>query len=440
MKAKMGLLLFSILLLIATLIYKQYIDLKPATVFRRGSTIGNLNLSGKRWHEGYDLLFSKINSPFYINFENKSQATTLADMGVSINRDKLTKLTKTCRFNSLRFLCRNTTNEKVDPKETITIDNQKLQEYLSNLESEIKFLATNTIISFDDYSFRIPSEEANILLDKSNFEDKKKLIDMVTSLNSRVTFKPIILDNKEQQKLATEKLISNMSYPLLIKYGRNPIHIPATQISDFIMKETKEDGFLYGIVNAQKVSDYLRKLKEAYGSQDIVVVHDRAVEAVQRALLYRATDYQINNAVVLPLEGNPKTNGELHDVYLELIKSQQRLYRFEQGKLTKTYIVSTGLTWETPSGRFEILGKTRLTISYSGNWYMPYYLPIGTISGYRFGFHEIPYHLDAAGNIYARDISTMGSPATGGCIQLNKNDAVELFEWVKIGVPVYIHE
>lgn len=123
-----------------------------------------------------------------------------------------------------------------------------------------------------------------------------------------------------------------------------------------------------------------------------------------------------------------------------MIKSQQRLYRFEDGELVKTYVVSTGLTWETPTGEFEVLGKQKMTISYYDNWYMPNYLPIGDINGYRFGFHEIPYHMDGAGNIYSRDPNTMGSPATGGCIQLGRDDSLELFEWADVGTPVYIYE
>ena len=34
----------------------------------------------------------------------------------------------------------------------------------------------------------------------------------------------------------------------------------------------------------------------------------------------------------------------------------------------------------------------------------------------------------------------MGSPATGGCIQLTYDDSLELFEWAQVGTPVYIYE
>ncbi|EKD99899.1 MAG: hypothetical protein ACD_22C00139G0001 [uncultured bacterium] len=72
---------------------------------------------------------------------------------------------------------------------------------------------------------------------------------------------------------------------------------------------------------------------------------------------------------------------------------------------------------------------------------MPNYLPIGYIQGkYRFGFHAIPYHMDGNGNIYSRDPNTMGSPATGGCIQLSPKDAEELFNWARVDMPVYVYD
>ncbi len=72
---------------------------------------------------------------------------------------------------------------------------------------------------------------------------------------------------------------------------------------------------------------------------------------------------------------------------------------------------------------------------------MPWYLPIGTINGpYYFGFHEVPYHMDYQGMIYSRDPETIGSPATGGCIQVLKGQAKEIFDWAEVGTPVYITE
>jgi lipoprotein-anchoring transpeptidase ErfK/SrfK len=246
-------------------------------------------------------------------------------------------------------------------------------------------------------------------------------------------------ESSEDQKKATNLAINKVSYPLLIKYGRFPVYIPAERIKSFL-SVIEKDGLTYGKITDYEINRYLDELDAKYRNPDVAIIRQGAVDAIKRALLFRTTNYEINNAIVLPQEGKPKTNGEKADSYLEVVKSQQRLYKFEHGKLVKTYIVSTGLTWETPPGEYMVLGKEKMAISYVGDWYMPNYLPLGTIYGYRFGFHSIPFHLDASGNIYSRDTSTMGSPATGGCVQLDQNDSLEVYEWAKVGTPVYIYE
>ncbi len=316
----------------------------------------------------------------------------------------------------------------------------KLDSYLTSLEDDYKFLAKNTVISFDDFSFRTPSEHAKVKMDRTQFSSEEAVLQLVTSPQVKVRLNLDTVDDINIQKVKTQELIEKISEPILIKYGRNPVYITKEAIKSFI--ELKEDGgVLTGYIVYNKVSEYLDDLDDMYASTDLVVLHHDSVEAIRRAILFKATDYQVNNAIILPLEGKPRTNGEKHDVYLEVIKSQQRLYRFEKGKLVKTYVVSTGLTWETPPGEYKILAKQKMTISYTGNWYMPNYLPIGYIQGkYRFGFHAIPYHMDGNGNIYSRDPNTMGSPATGGCIQLSPKDAEELFNWARVDMPVYVYD
>lgn len=328
-----------------------------------------------------------------------------------------------------------------DPKnDEVNIQTIALENFIKKLEKDYEFMSKNTIISFEDYSFKAPSDQAKVLLDRNMFSDKKHLIELATNKPVKIKVSLDTWDDSEKQLAKTQEIITKITKPLLIKYGRNPIYIPTEKLSDFVDVE-QIDNIYTGFIKYDPISAYIKELDQKHANPDIVVMHNEAVEAIRQALLFRATDYQVNNAVILPLEGKAKTDGSLHDTYLEVIKSQQRLYRFEKGKLTKTYIISTGLTLETPAGNYSILGRDRMAISYTGGWYMPTYLPIGYINGsLRFGFHAIPYHMDGAGNIYSRDPNTMGSPATGGCIQLNSDDALELFEWAWVGMPVYVYE
>ena len=413
---------------------------KPITVFRNNIKAGNIDLSWKTLNTGLELLNTSINTPIYLNIESQSRATTLNDLGITYDENELLKATKTCRFRKPLIFCRNTSNEPINNDEFIMVDDTRLSQYLDELEKEFEFISKNSIISFYDYSFIAPSINATISLNKDVFTNKKSLSQIIDTKDIKIKLNLETKDDLNKQKTATTNLIEKITNPLLIKYGRNPVYIPKNTLKTFI-NSTEENNLIKNYISEDKVKEFLNSIKDKYEKDDVKILEKESVRAIQMALLFRTTDYKVNNAVILPIEGKPRTNGELHDVYLELIKSQQRLYRFENGKLVKTYIVSTGLTWETPPGEYKILGKQKMTISYFGNWYMPNYLPIGYINGqYRFGFHAIPYHMDGFGNIYSRDENTMGSPATGGCIQLTYDDSLELFEWAIIGIPVYIYE
>lgn len=439
MRKKLIILAISVVLLFIAIFNSDDYKFQPITVFKNGTKIGNLELSRTEWELGYSILKSKLNDPIYLNINNKSRGVSLAEIGFDINRDKLSKLTKTCKTRAFQTFCRNTSNEQIDPNTIITVNEETLNAFLEELDTEIEYLSKNTFISFEDYSFKAVTPNTKVQINRDTFEDKDKIADFLTREEVQIELETIIDEDLEKQNEITENLVEAMSYPLLIKYGRNAIYIPADRVAEFI-KTRDKDGVLYGYIDDKPIRQYIEELKADYETEDVRVVKEAAIDAIQKALVFRASNFEINNAVVLPLEGNPKSNGELHDVYLEVIKSQQRLYRFENGELAKTYIISTGLTWETPAGEFEVLGKEKMAISYSDDWYMPNYLPVGTVYGYRFGFHAIPYHLDGYGNIYSRDPNSMGSPATGGCIQLTNDDSLELFNWAEVGTPVYIYE
>jgi lipoprotein-anchoring transpeptidase ErfK/SrfK len=439
MKKKLSILAALIVVFVIVLINSDLNKFQTVTVFKSGTKVGSIELSRTNWETGYSILTSKLSDPIYVNLENKSRGVTLKEIGFDIDKDKLSKLTKTCRTEALKLFCSNTSNEKVDPNDVISVDKDKLDSFLDGLNAEIQYLAKNNIISLEDFTFRAVTDETSVSINKDMFVTREGIANFFTEETAQINLQVNTQSNIDSQNEATKQLIEDVSVPLQIKYGRNPIYIPGDVINSFIGTKFK-NGVLHGELKDDAIISYLDSLENEYGSEDVVILKDFSVAAIKRAILYRATNYEVNNAVILPLEGKPKSDGSLHDVYLEINKAQQRLYRFENGKVIKTYIISTGLTWETPPGQYQVLGKQKMTISYFGNWYMPNYLPIGTINGYRFGFHEIPYHMDGAGNIYSRDPETMGSPATGGCIQLTKTDSLEIFNWADVGTPVYIYE
>ncbi len=436
MKVKLALLFVSLVTFLAV----SYFDQKPTTIFKPNVRLGTIDLSGKSWPEGTALINGIFTKPVYLNTQNTSRAVTFPEIGISLNRDRLFRYTRVCRVITPPLFCKNTSNEPVIADELLAVNFAKLDAYLDSLETELAYIKNNNIINFDDYSFRTLSPDAVIKIDRSPFADRAAIAKVINEERIKIDLAVETEDDFDLQHTETQALIDKITTPLLIKYGGTPIYVPKEQMAAFIYTQ-EINGLMHGFISASRIETYLKELMPKYESDDVKLLLTDAVTAVRRAILYRAADEQVNQAVILPIEGLPRTNGELHDAYLEVVKPQQRLYRFEHGKLVKTYIVSTGLTWDTPAGAYKVLGKQKMTISYFGNWYMPYYLPIGKIfNTYQFGFHAIPYHMDAAGNIYSRDENTMGSPATGGCIQLRYEEAKELFEWAKIGIPVYVYD
>ncbi len=135
----------------------------------------------------------------------------------------------------------------------------------------------------------------------------------------------------------------------------------------------------------------------------------------------------------------PNTNGTIADKYIEIDISQQRMYLWEKGSLLADYLVSTGLYYPTPTGKFKILNKAKNAFSDIYNVWMPYWMAIyydPKIKAY-IGIHELPYWY-SGGRMQRRPREFLGTPRTGGCISLDVGIAQKVQEWADIGMPVYI--
>ncbi len=405
--------------------------------FNAGLKLGQLNLSNLSQNEGTALATAAYNQPVYININNKSFRTDLNELGYTLNQDYLSKLTKKClKFGVL--ICVPSKTAKFDQTRVFGFNPKKSQKLTQKINNQLLVQKNEPNVDFITGEFWILTEKASIQAKSDFAHDLNLQRDFGKKLFIKV--KPIEKDNFADQQQLMYEHVAKVNSPLLIKYGRNPLYISTEEINTFITKNQTED-ITHAKVSINKIAHYLDTLDEKYATEDIQVVRPEAEEAIARSILYRAADTKENTAVVLPLQGLPKSRGEKATKYLEVIKSQQRLYRFEDGELVKTYIVSTGIVAETPTGEFKVLGKQKKTISYFGNWWMENYLPIGYMpNGNRFGFHAIPYHQDSSGAVWSRDPNTMGSPATSGCIQLTQVESLELYEWAKVGMPVFIYE
>jgi LysM repeat protein len=116
--------------------------------------------------------------------------------------------------------------------------------------------------------------------------------------------------------------------------------------------------------------------------------------------------------------------------------SQQRMTVYENGQVRSTHIISTGMSDSpTMAGVFQI--QTHELNAYASNWdlYMPHFMGIYEAwPGFMNGIHGLPL-LSSGVRLWA---STLGSPASYGCIILDLDAAEDLYYWAEDGVVVEI--
>lgn len=116
--------------------------------------------------------------------------------------------------------------------------------------------------------------------------------------------------------------------------------------------------------------------------------------------------------------------------------SEQKMMVYQNGELLRTHIVSTGISDSpTMAGIFQI--QTHEINAYASNWdlYMPHFMGIYEAwPGFMNGIHGLPL-LSSGRRLWA---SSLGSPASYGCIILTLDAAEELYKWADSGVVVEI--
>lgn len=407
---------------------------RPERLVAPGTKIGSTDFSLMTFNKAKEIVVELARKPIYFNISNQSISLTYSDIGVNFNEELLNDFLTSCYFKKFCLPLAS----RSDLNDIVKVEPLKINAFMDTLNKQIHTNITSPIISFDDLTFYAQAPDARAIIDKSKlFEELKaeKLFGQ-NPLSIKLTVSEggdIVKQNIETDKLL-KKVIGDS---LLIKYGRQPLYIQPSELRKLVKVEPER-----GVKKVKILDSEVRKLIDTIKQRfnlDIKLDDFYSAKAIQYALLFRAGDEKLNAAVILPLIGDPKTDGKVANRYLEINKSQQRMYRFENGKVKKIYVVGTGLTAETPSGSFQILRKNRMSYSYYGNWYLPYMMPLGQFpNGNYFGLHEIPYHMDSAGNVYSRDENTMGSPATGGCIQMYREDVKEVYDWAEVGMPVII--
>jgi len=148
------------------------------------------------------------------------------------------------------------------------------------------------------------------------------------------------------------------------------------------------------------------------------------------------------DSLIINFREAPNTEGEVEAKYIEIDLSQQKMYLWEEGENIAIHRVSSGLYYPTPPGRYKILNKAENAYSYIYHVWMPYWMAFSLdpkVNAY-LGIHELPYYYDLTGTEIRRPRDFIGSPHTGGCVSLDVGEAKQVYDWAKVGTPVWIFD
>jgi lipoprotein-anchoring transpeptidase ErfK/SrfK len=138
----------------------------------------------------------------------------------------------------------------------------------------------------------------------------------------------------------------------------------------------------------------------------------------------------IERSIVMAAASTPVTVASPVTPVKEIIISldDQRLYRFEDGRIIATHLVSTGVPGHrTPPGDYKVYTKRINQWSTKYECSMLHWNGISRDGMY--GIHAL------TGKSY---LKKLGHVASHGCIRLSPDDAIATYEWADIGTPVTI--
>ncbi|MEA2487807.1 MAG: hypothetical protein QOF16_1461 [Actinomycetota bacterium] len=138
----------------------------------------------------------------------------------------------------------------------------------------------------------------------------------------------------------------------------------------------------------------------------------------------------------------PKVTTDAFKTVLLLHIGENRLYLYQNGKITHTYTVATGQSiYPTPQGTFHVIAKVENPewINPAPNGWgssMPASIPPGPDNplGLRAIYWSSPgirFH-----GIPPSELSTLGHNASHGCIRMSNDDVMQLFPLVDIGTTI----
>ncbi len=332
------------------------------------------------------------------------------------------------------------------PEVTVRINTAKYENTINKVAEAIRTdQLEGTISLLGNKLFYTQGEVGKVMLkDSALFNLQQTLKNNESEIIFGIAKQQDLMTEKFEQVKSNFEIISEANY--WIQFENNTVKINTDELIDSLEivnnRITADREELKAVLDNALRSFYKTSIIEGLNdsANDTVAQTDGAISKiiddiesgkVQKQNLYAATKVETSG-----------TEGEYATRYSEVDLSQQKMYVWRNGKLVRTFQISSGAYDRTPTGEFEILNKATNTFSTIFQKWMPYWMAFAYLpefSSYA-GFHELTYWKDSNGNYVYEADDRIGQPVSGGCVRLSRGEAKEFYEMSEIGDKVLIHE
>ena len=355
-----------IIFLVGIAVLLVLLSYRPHTVLSTNTYFGGLKLSRMTAQNASDKIEEILQKPIYLNASYSSRAVQLQEIGIRYDKTKLTNaeiLKCMMKVGDSSFLCLDFRPNK-SKNDVLTVKKDTLQSYLKELEAEFDFVAKNTQISFDDYSFTTPGQNARIKIDYEDFKNE---------------------------------LISNIS--------------DTTKFTNHLIND--EGGGLYSITFNQKTSRkfFITTLDNIKAVSSLALINSSNLQNTinQADAIYIGTKELIDGAAALVThrtnEGYAIMTVDIEDIYNEFGKGSKDpvvvkeflQYAYENWtRPAPKYVLLLGDSTYDPKGILSTVPQNTIPVKYlkgssidypSDNWFIAFgendlpYMAIGRIPG-----------------------------------------------------------
>lgn len=254
---------------------------------------------------------------------------------------------------------------------------------------------------------------------------------IATLFGKDISKKVTVKDNIDYEKLGKYKIEYTLSIKYLNIYKTITRNIDIVDAIPPILNVDSEDEIMWDLDEEFTVPTY-NATDNIDGDITSKVTVDNKVNVSEEGE-YTVT-YTILDSSKNKTEKTIKVTVEdrWKNTYIIVTKSTQTLDYYEKGVLVFSSPVVTGNDYDTPLGSFRVNNKlpTARLVGPDNAWDVYVNWWIAFIGGSH-GFHDSSWRTEFGGNVWTYN-------PTHGCINLPKDKAYELYQWVEVGTPVYI--